>query len=94
MREKFTLKKLILTIVVLYAIVSVISQQIKITKINQEITAQEKQLEELKDKNAKLQEEVEFSKTDAYLERMTRERLGYIKPGEVPVLNDDSLKSP
>ena len=53
-----------------------------------------RQLEDLKNKNAQLQEEVEFSKTDAYLERMTRERLGYIKPGEVPVLNDDSLKSP
>lgn len=94
MKEKFTLKKLLLTLVVIYAIVSVITQQVKIIKINEEITEQQEQLEDLKDKNAQLQEEVDFSKTDAWLERKIREGLGYIKPGEVPVLNDDSLKSP
>lgn len=47
------------------------------------------QQEELsaKEKNQKLQDEIKMSKSDAYIEKLARERLGLIKEGETPVID-------
>ena len=39
----------------------------------------------MKEKNERLQEEVEKSESDEYLEKLARERLNMIKPGETSV---------
>ncbi len=92
MKDRFTIKKVVLALVVVYTISSVIFQEIKINNIKEEITTQDKALQELKDSNRRLKNEVEFSKTDEYIEKMARERLGYIKPGETPVLGNNNSK--
>ncbi len=49
--------------------------------------AQIEQLEALKDtalaENANLERKIDFAKTDEYIERVAREELGLLKPGEV-----------
>lgn len=66
------------------------------TFINQEITKKnlkdtkikvEQELKGLKQKNSELTEEFNNSKTDSYIERMARERLGMIKKGEKVVVD-------
>lgn len=42
----------------------------------------------LKEENKELQDEVELSKTDKYIEKLAREKLGLIKEGETPVIDN------
>lgn len=63
-----------------------ISTQLAMNKIKKELTVSQQELIKLKDKNQKLQDEVNLSKTDAYIEKLARERLGLIKEGETPVI--------
>ncbi|WP_027632567.1 FtsB family cell division protein [Clostridium hydrogeniformans] len=90
MKKRLTFKNIIIISLVAYSIFSVVSQQLKIKNIKKEIVKQQDQLEVLKEKNQKLQDEVELSKSDLYIEKMARERLGYIKKQETPVI--DSAK--
>lgn len=47
------------------------------------IAALEAQLAEMHLTAAALEADLEFSKTDAYIERLAREELGYVKDGEI-----------
>ena len=64
-----------------------ISQQIKMYSIQKQITLQQREEQVVKEKNQKLQDEIKMSKTDAYIEKLARERLGLIKEGETPVID-------
>ena len=64
-----------------------ISQQIKMYSIQKQITLQQKEEQVVKEKNQKLQDEIKMSKTDAYIEKLARERLGLIREGETPVID-------
>lgn len=44
------------------------------------------QVEELRNKNAALREEINKIKSDAYVEQVAREQLGLVKPGETLVV--------
>jgi cell division protein DivIC len=61
-------------------------------RIQKEIDNKQLQLEEVKHKNDRLQEEVEKINSDStdYLEKLARERLGMIKPGE-KVVNSEVI---
>lgn len=85
MRKKFNLKKALLLLCFLYACYSIISQQIIISKIHKQTATAKQELSKLKEKNERLQDDVKMSKTDAYIEKLAREILNYIKPEETPV---------
>jgi cell division protein FtsB len=53
-------------------------------RIQKEIDSKQVQLNEIKQKNERLQDEVDKinSSSSDYLEKLARERLGMIKPGE------------
>jgi cell division protein FtsB len=59
-------------------------------RIQKEINNKQFQLDEVKQKNDRLQEEVEkiTSNSSDYIEKLARERLGMIKPGEKVVNNE------
>lgn len=48
-----------------------------------DIAQLEAQLAEMKLTAAALESDLEFGKTDAYIERLAREELGYVKAGEI-----------
>ena len=64
-------------------------------RIQKEIDNKQLQLEEVNQKNDRLKEEVEKINSDSaeYLEKLARERLGMIKPGEKVVNGEVSDKS-
>ena len=64
-------------------------------KIESEIANKQYQLEEIQEKNERLQEEVEKinSNSASYLEKLARERLGMIKPGEKVVNSSDEKEA-
>jgi cell division protein FtsL len=87
MSKKIKGKNVIFTLIICYVLYVFISQQVTMQKIKNQIA--DKKIEELKvkDKNQKLQDEVKMSKSDMYIEKLARERLGLIKQGETPVID-------
>src|SRR5471030_777076 len=84
MEKKLILKKIIIIGCLVFFIFSYIRQSITMSRIQKEIDSKQFQLDEVKQKNERLQDEVEKINSDSsdYLEKLARERLGMIKPGE------------
>ncbi|MCX7780141.1 MAG: septum formation initiator family protein [Negativicutes bacterium] len=61
-------------------------QQLELNAIHRETEASRQKLEQLKQVNASLNEELERLKKPSYIEKLAREELGLVKPGEVPYI--------
>lgn len=95
MKNKLTVKKLIIIGLAGIFIFSYIRQGITMNRIEKEIRSKQTQLDDAKQKNERLQDEVDKINSDSsdYLERLARERLGMIKPGEKVVNNGTEEES-
>lgn len=82
MKRKLTLKNIIILVLALIFIGGYIRQERAIKRIEGQKNQLEAQLEELKEKNVRLQEEASNALSDEYLEQLARERLKMIKEGE------------
>ena len=93
MKEKLILKKIIITAFILFFAFSYIRQSITMNRIEKEIDNKQLQLDEVGQKNERLQDEVDKINSDSsdYLEKLARERLGMIKPGE-KVVNGEIIE--
>lgn len=85
MKKRLTFKSTVIILLFSIFIVSFIKQEITMKKIQKDIVANEEEFKELKEKNIKLQAELNSTPSDEYLEDLARERLGMIKKGEVVV---------
>lgn len=92
MEKKLILKKIIIIGFIAFFALSYIRQSITMNRIQKEINDKQLQLNEVKQKNERLQDEVEKinSNSPDYLEKLARERLGMIKPGE-KVVNGEAV---
>ena len=84
MEKKLILKKIVIAGFIIFFAFSYIRQSITMNRIQKEIDNKQFQLDEVKQKNERLQDEVEKINSDSsdYLEKLAREKLGMIKPGE------------
>lgn len=91
MKKKILIKKLVIIGFAIFFVCSYTRQFITMNRIKEEISSKQVQLEEIQQKNERLQDEVNKinSDSDDYLEKLARERLGMIKPGEKVVNSDD-----
>ena len=89
MNKKF--KKIIIFLAIIYVGYIFVNQQLTMKRIEALTKEKQKEIEVLKNKNQRLQDELKMSKTDMYIEKLAREKLGLIKPGETPVI--DTSKS-
>lgn len=92
MRKKFNFKTIGVFIAFLYAGGIFTAQRVSAYKLKQEIQKQQVELQKVKEKNQRLQDEVKMSKTDMYMEKLARERLGFIKEKETPVIHSTDKK--
>ena len=90
MKKKITIKRVVIAIIFCVVVVSVIRQNSAMQKIQQQITEKQKQINQLKESNQQLQDEVNETKTDAFIEKKARERLKMIKPGEEVIVQENS----
>lgn len=92
MEKKLMLKKIIIAGCIVFFVFSYIRQSVTMNRIQKEINTKQLQLDEVKQKNERLQDEVEKINSDSsdYLEKLARERLGMIKPGE-KVVNSEII---
>ncbi len=86
MKKKVSLRKVLIVLFSAYVCYIIGSTQISMIKIRKELNVRQQELTKLQEKNEKLQDEVKMSKTDDYIEKLARERLGMIKDGETPVI--------
>ena len=91
MKKNVNLKGIIIVLVIGFFSISVIKQVIVLKRIKSDISTQAQELEELKEKNIKLQAELDRAQSNnEYLEKLARERLGLIKEGEQQVIPDNN----
>lgn len=83
MRKKITVKGIVIVLLFSVFVLSIIKQSIAIKRISNDMTIKSQELDDIKEKNKKLQAELERAQSNYdYLERLARERLGLIKDGE------------
>jgi cell division protein FtsB len=81
-KKQLTLKRLVIVFIFAIFIFNYIKQEITMKRIQEDISISQKQLEELKDKNSKLEADLKKVESDEYIEKLIRERLGMTKEGE------------
>jgi cell division protein FtsL len=83
--ERF-FKKAMIYLLIIVIVVFAFKLVMNIRKVNQmqaRLNNLQEQVEEQVDKNEKLQEEIKRVKSHDYVEKIAREELGLVKPGEI-----------
>lgn len=88
-KKKPKIAKVLIVLASFYIGYILISTQITMINLKKEVDVRHQELSKLEDKNQKLQDEVNnmINNPDAYTEKLARERLGLVKPGEAPVVD-------
>lgn len=90
MKKNINLKIISVVLIIGIFSVSLIKQVVVLRRIKKEISTQTQELEQLKEKNIKLQAELDRSQgNNEYLEKLARERLGLIKEGEQQIITNN-----
>ncbi|WP_446898052.1 FtsB family cell division protein [Clostridium sp. LBM24168] len=86
-KAKIKIKNIVALLLTLYVSYIFVNQQITMWNIKKQINDKYAEEQKMKEKNIKLQDEIKMSTSDMYIEKLARERLGFIKQGETPVIN-------
>lgn len=97
MKKKNNRYALLVAAIVMVAVVGgfaffgfqIIRDLVTLNELKAEQTALSEQLDSVNDKNAALQKEIDESGTDSFIERLARELLGWVKPGEIKIVEED-----
>lgn len=91
MKKNINLKGIIVVLIVGVFSVCLVKQLTVLRRIKNDITIQTQELKELKEKNIRLQAELNRAQSNnEYLEKLARERLGLIKEGEQQIISNNS----
>ena len=88
MKKKFGIKGAVLIFTLVYVGYILIQQQITMDRQKKELEKYNVELQNKKEEKKILQDELELSKTDKYIEKLAREILGLVKEGETPVMDN------
>ncbi|MBU3110649.1 FtsB family cell division protein [Clostridium lacusfryxellense] len=88
MRKKIKIKNVVLVFAMVYVCYILIGQQATMVRQKKELKKYNVELQKKKEEKKALQDEVELSKTDKYIEKLAREILGLVKEGETPVMDN------
>ena len=90
MKKNINLKIISVVLIIGIFSVSLIKQVVVLRRIKKEISTQTQELEQLKEKNIKLQAELDRAQgNNESLEKLARERLGLIKEGEQQIITNN-----
>jgi len=70
--------------IILYTDYVCVNQQLQYAAISREMEATKTQLEQLQQTNEAMGQEKQKLSTPAHVEKLAREELGLVKPGEIP----------
>lgn len=69
-----------------------VRQQIMISRLRNEYLAHQEQLGKIKIQGAQLNEQLKQSKKSDYIEKLARQKLGLVKPGEILFIDKNKVK--
>lgn len=81
----YGLLPVVITIAVILVLVVIGGKAVQGYEMRQEARALEQRLEQLKKQNRQLSKELDYYRSDEYIEKAAREELGLIRQGEVAV---------
>ncbi len=81
-KRKFKIKGILIMCFIMYAAYALINQQLMIHKLSKVQEQKMEQINNVISDNEKLKQMIKTSNSDEYIERMAREQLGLVKPGE------------
>ena len=81
-RKRSVILTLSLIVVMVYSVVSLVQLQIQINKRSQDVADAQRTLQEQKLDNQELERLLKSGNEKDYIERIARDQLGYVKPGE------------
>lgn len=84
---RINLKRLLMTAFVIYAAITLINQQVTIGRLTKVQNEKSQLVEKIKIENQKLTQRIENADSDENIEKMAREQLGLVKPGEKVYIN-------
>lgn len=84
------IRHIIILLLAINIVYTLTMQYIIIRKSRVQETEIKAQIEEAKKENDRLREELEKIQSDEYLEKLAREKLGLVKPGEIPFVDVNS----
>lgn len=86
MKGKYRIRwfRLSMLVIVGYCLYVLVGQQAELNAVNREADLARTRLQQLQQTNQALTEEKARLSTSAYIEKLAREELGLVKPGEVP----------
>ncbi|NLO90173.1 MAG: septum formation initiator family protein [Clostridia bacterium] len=92
-KKKFKVnpKKIILLVAVLYLFFNILQLHMTIWDLNKQIEEGIQKKQELLAEQKELREEIERVKSTEYVEKLAREQLGLVKPGENLVVHREDL---
>lgn len=85
-RYRIRWSRLAMLAVVVYCLYVLAGQQLELNSVNREAEATRIRLEQLRQASQSLTEEKARLTTPAYVEKLARDELGLVKPGEVPYI--------
>jgi len=85
-KHSFNWFRLILIVVAGYFLYVCVGQQLEIQAISRETEFSRLRLEQVQQQHKALTNEKEQLSSSAYIEKLAREELGLVKPGEVPYI--------
>lgn len=71
---------------VLFVLVTIGGKAVQGYEMKQEAKAVQQRVDELKKENRDLAGQLDYYKSDEYIEKVAREELGLVRPGDVPVV--------
>jgi len=77
---------LVLILLLAYLSFSFSTQFNRLSNMQRDVQSIQQEVQELKEKNTNLRQELQAVQSDAYIEKTAREKLGLVKPGETRVL--------
>ena len=90
MKKRFNIKSVAKIFAVVYVCYILINQQVTMNRQKKELQMYNVETQKKKEEKKVLQDEVELSKTEKYIEKLAREILGLVKEGETPVLDNEN----
>lgn len=88
MMKKFKFKNVIYVLIAVYLSYLFVNQYVVMKSLKSQMNLKNEQFSKAQEKNQKLQDEIKMSQSDVYLEKLAREKLGYVKQGETPVISN------
>lgn len=76
-------KIFIIFLVICYFSVAFVKQEVKMREQHEKADALRQQIADIQARNQELQRLIEYTKSDEYIEKVARERLGWVKEGEI-----------